>query len=191
LSSDWTEWITIADKNLWATTVYNKWDTLTSSNSWNLYQRWNNYWFSSTWTITTSSTRVDASNYWPWNYYSGSTFIAANSAPWDWSSVDNPNLRWWETWLVIKWNEVTAGNILIYKTIKVVLSSSWWSSNSQTVTATWVTATNNVIISPAPSSFSDYTDAIIYCSAQSTDSLTFTCASAPSNNITVNVMIFS
>lgn len=78
-----------------------------------------------------------------------------------------------------------------YKVIQVTLTSAWWSSSTQTVTATWVTATNNVIVSPDPSSFSDYTDATIYCSAQSADSLTFTCASEPSNNITVNVMIFS
>ena len=80
---------------------------------------------------------------------------------------------------------------MIYKTIQVKLLSSWWSASTQTVTATWVTATNTVIISPDPSSFSDYTWATIYCSAQSTDSLTFTCSSEPSNDITVNVMIFS
>lgn len=77
-----------------------------------------------------------------------------------------------------------------YKVIQVTLTSAWRSSNTQTVTATWVTATNNVIVSPDPSSFEDYTWATIYCSAQSTDSLTFTCASEPSNDITVNVMIF-
>jgi hypothetical protein len=189
ITPDWTTWYTIQDKNLWATTVYNDWDTLTEANMGNMYQWGNNYWFPSTWTISnTSSTQVDASAYWPWNYYSSSTFITGSD---DWSSVHNDNLRWWVTWVTINWNEVTAGNILIYKTIKVKLSPSWWSSNEQTVTATWVTATNTVIVSPAPSSFSDYTDATIYCSAQSTNSLTFTCDSEPSNDITVNVMIFS
>ena len=78
-----------------------------------------------------------------------------------------------------------------YKVIQITLTSAWWSSNTQTVTATWVTTSNTVIVSPDPSSFEDYTWATIYCSAQSTNSLTFTCASEPSNDITVNVMIFS
>ena len=98
LSSDWTTWITIADKNLWATTVWNSWDTLSEANCWKYYQRWNNYWFPRTWTIANQSkTQVDASSYWPWNYYSSDTFIKYN---WRWDSTDNWNLRWWVTWVV-------------------------------------------------------------------------------------------
>lgn len=78
-----------------------------------------------------------------------------------------------------------------YKTIQVTLLANWWSSSTQTVTATWVTTTNSVVVSPDPSSFEDYTWATIYCSAQYTDSLTFTCTTDPTNDITVNVMIFS
>lgn len=87
---------TMMDKNLWATTVYNNWDTLTQDNMWNMYQRWNNYWFPSTWTLSkTSSTQVNASTYWPWTtnwYYESDTFIKNST---DWSSVTNNNLRWW------------------------------------------------------------------------------------------------
>ena len=103
VSWDGTNWYTIQDKNLWATAVYNEWDTLSQANCWKYYQRWNNYWFPFTWTVTTSSTKVDASAYWPWNYYSSSTFIK-----WyfDWSSIQNDNLRWWETWVVEKPREV-------------------------------------------------------------------------------------
>ena len=92
--SDDTNWITIADKNLWATTVYNG-DTLSQANCWNYYQWWNNYGFPRTWTVTKSSTKVDASNYWPWNRYSSSTFITVSASPYDWSSVQNDNLWWW------------------------------------------------------------------------------------------------
>ena len=97
VSWDWTTWTTIADKNLWATTVYNYGDTLSDANCGNFYQWWNNYWFPRSWTVTTSSTQVDASSYWPWNYYNSSTFIK-----WfiDWSSVGNNNLRWGVTWVV-------------------------------------------------------------------------------------------
>ena len=99
ISADGNEWITIADKNLWATTVYNSWATLSESNWWNFYQRWNNYWFPFTWAISTSSTRVNASAYWPWNYYSSSTFIIDSTYDY-WDSSMNLNLRWWETWPV-------------------------------------------------------------------------------------------
>lgn len=95
LSTNWTTRITIADKNLWATTVYNSWDTLSEANCGKYYQRWNNYGFPFTWSITTSSTQVNASAYWPWNYYSSSTFITITSN-WAWDSTGNKNLRWWE-----------------------------------------------------------------------------------------------
>lgn len=75
ISSDWINRITISDKNLWATSVYNNGDTLSETNCWKFYQWWNNYWFPRTWAITTSATLVDASNYWPWKYYNSSTFI--------------------------------------------------------------------------------------------------------------------
>lgn len=64
-----------------------------------------------------------------------------------------------------------------------------WSSNTQTVNVTGVTASNIVIVSPAPASAADYAAAGIVCTAQGTDSLTFTCTTVPSNAITVNVII--
>lgn len=99
---DWWRCITIADKNLWATTTYEYdiygWGTeptRSQANCGNFFQRWNNYKFPYSWTVSTSSTKVDASAYWPWNYYSSSTFITWT---WDWSSVQNDNLRWGVTW---------------------------------------------------------------------------------------------
>ena len=89
-----SSWITIADKNLWATTVYNYWDTLTNANCGNVFQWGNNYafpWTKSSDSIPSTATRVDASNYWPWNYYNSSKWIAYN---WDWSNPSNKNLRW-------------------------------------------------------------------------------------------------
>ena len=97
LSSDWNTWITIADKNLWATTVWNSGDALSEANSGKYYQWGNNYGFPFTWSVTTSGTQVDASTYWPWNYYSSSTFITRSSSPYRWDTTDNWNLRWWVT----------------------------------------------------------------------------------------------
>lgn len=123
---------TIMDKNLWATTVYNNWDTLSEANSGKYYQWWNNYWFPFTWTVTTSSTRVNAGSYWPWNYYSSSTFITWN---FDWSNTQNDNLRWWEIWIQTisaSWNLV-----LWDKLYKIVISTSapasWTTSNIITI----------------------------------------------------------
>lgn len=71
------------------------------------------------------------------------------------------------------------------------LTSAGWSSNTQTVTVSGVTTTNNVLISASPSSTEDYVAAGILCTAQAANSLTFTCITVPSNDITVNVLIFS
>lgn len=109
VSSDWTNWITLKDKNEWATTVWNYWDALSAANVWNVYQRGNNYWFPRTWTITTSITQVDASSYWPWNYYSSSTFIT--TTPYR-DSSENRNLRWWITWIVVHPNWITNTGVL-------------------------------------------------------------------------------
>ena len=65
-----------------------------------------------------------------------------------------------------------------------------WSSNTQTVNVTGVTASNFIMVSPAPSSVDDYVAADIRCTAQGSGTLTFTCATVPSNAITVNVGIF-
>jgi hypothetical protein len=63
-----------------------------------------------------------------------------------------------------------------------------WSSNTQTVTVSGVKADSVVFVSPAPASASDYASAGILCTAQATDSLTFTCTTTPTNAITVNVV---
>ena len=94
ISSDGINWLTIADKNVGATAVYNRWDQLSQSNCWCYYQRWNNYWFPFAWGVTTSSTQVDASNYWPWNYYSSNIFILQS---YRWFETANHNLWWWVT----------------------------------------------------------------------------------------------
>ena len=88
-TSAWN-WITIADKNIWATTVW--WN-------WNWYQWWNNYWWAyNTNPTSASTTSINASTYWPWSYYSSSTFIYhpwVAQADYTWDSSNNNNL-WWE-----------------------------------------------------------------------------------------------
>lgn len=69
------------------------------------------------------------------------------------------------------------------------LSSSSWSSNAQTVNVTGVTASNNVIVTYAPASRDAWLAADVYCSAQGAGTLTFTCSTTPTTNITANVLI--
>lgn len=64
-----------------------------------------------------------------------------------------------------------------------------WSSNTQTVNVTGVTASNVVFVSPAPASAADYAAAGIVCTVQGSGTLTFTCTTVPTNAITVNVVI--
>ena len=87
--------ITMMDRNLWATT-----NNINSSRSYGYhYQWWNNYWFD----LFDESVKddaifrrtVDASRYWPWNYYFDDAFRAIRERPFDWSNPSNNNLRWW------------------------------------------------------------------------------------------------
>ena len=75
--------------------------------------------------------------------------------------------------------------------LTITLTTANWSNNTQTVTALWVTSNSSVIVSPTPTSIEDYTSAKIYCSAQGTDSLTFTCINTPSNAVSVDVVVLN
>lgn len=74
-------------------------------------------------------------------------------------------------------------------TVSLVVAN--WSNNSQTVTATGVTASNNVIVSPTPASIDNYVAGGIKCTAQGSGTLTFTCTTTPSTAINVNVLVVS
>ena len=87
--------ITMMDRNLWATT-----NNINSNKSfWYYYQRWNNYWFSSNFELLrTWENPVNASLYWPWNYYSRAIYTVSprnQIYDRDRSTVRNDNLWWW------------------------------------------------------------------------------------------------
>ena len=67
--------------------------------------------------------------------------------------------------------------------------ANWNATTTCTVSVTGVTASNSVIVSPAPASIADYVSAGVYCSAQGSGTLTFTASSTPTADLTVNVMI--
>lgn len=87
------------------------------------------------------------------------------------------------------WEEVKTQPGATTPTTMPTLVVANWSANTQTVTVNGVTASNNVIVAPAPASSADWASAGVLCTAQGANSLTFTCTQTPSNDITVNVAI--
>lgn len=145
ISSDWTTRYTIADKNLWATVVYNYWDTMSADNCWYYYQRWNNNGFAWSGSVTWNTTQVDASNYWPWNYYSSNVFRYNNN---NWDSSNNTNLRWWVTWVLTEHKirpsykrEPTADTIAYYPLNWDANDYSW---NNRNLTTNGVTYSETI-----------------------------------------------
>ena len=81
-----------------------------------------------------------------------------------------------------------------YTQLQVTLTTAGWNSSTkqQTVTATGVTSTGAVFISPATSpltNYNAYNNASCVPIAQSANSLTFVCDVIPTQNITVNVYL--
>ena len=76
--------------------------------------------------------------------------------------------------------------------VTVTLTTSGWSSNTQTVTVSGVSASETAqLITPTPAIASQtaYYEAGIMCTGQAANSLTFTCQTVPTSNLTVYVVI--
>ena len=71
------------------------------------------------------------------------------------------------------------------------LAAANWSDNQITVNVAGVTASNNVIVSPAEVSRAAWLEANIRCTAQGAGTLTFKADTAPTDSITVNVLIIN
>nr|DAY17211.1 MAG TPA: tail fiber-like protein [Caudoviricetes sp.] len=74
----------------------------------------------------------------------------------------------------------------------ITLTAAGWSSNAQTVTVSGVVASETAqLIAPTPAiaSQSAYYEAGIMCTGQAANSLTFTCQTVPTSNLTVYVVI--
>ena len=71
----------------------------------------------------------------------------------------------------------------------VTLTAAGWSSGTQTVGLADVTAENHVIVAPAPASRDTYINSDVRCTAQGEAQLTFTAASTPTGDVTVNVIV--
>ena len=79
----------------------------------------------------------------------------------------------------------------IASTTVTISVANWSSTTTCTKSVSGVTASNNVIVTPAPASIADWQSSGVYCSAQGSGTLTFTCSSTPTASIDVNVLIIS
>lgn len=79
------------------------------------------------------------------------------------------------------------------KSATVTLSANAWSSNSQTINVSNVTASSLVTVAPVPTAQNRtaYLESGVYCSAQGAGTLTFVCEDVPSINLNVNIQIIN
>lgn len=75
------------------------------------------------------------------------------------------------------------------RAITLKLPAAAWSANTQTVSAPGVGADSAVTPSPTPASWAAAGAAGVRCTDQAADSLTFTCESAPTGDLTYYVLI--
>lgn len=79
----------------------------------------------------------------------------------------------------------------VVKATGTLLSTGWDAeSKTQTAEVTGVLADSAILVGPHPDSLTAYGDSQIYATAQASNSVTFTCETIPTTNITVNVFIF-
>lgn len=70
------------------------------------------------------------------------------------------------------------------------LLASDWLNNSQTIEVTGILPTSALLVGAHPDSLEEYGNSKIYATAQATNSITFTCETVPTSNLTVNIFIF-
>ncbi len=97
---NWGEWITMQDKNVWATVVYNNGDTVDNNNAGSFFQFWNYYWFPYSGTLSTYTSLQDTTGYGWQNPYSDNHFVKINSN--NWFSNTNNDIWGWVTWVIQK-----------------------------------------------------------------------------------------
>jgi hypothetical protein len=80
---------------------------------------------------------------------------------------------------------------LLGSSSQAILFSGAWSNNQQRVAFPGATATNNVFVSPEPSTenYEEYTSCGVRCIAQTNGYLTFFCESVPGIDVVANVLV--
>ena len=78
-------------------------------------------------------------------------------------------------------------NAVVSNSITIAVAD-WNGGTTCTKTVSGLTATSTVWVAPDNASQSDYLTAGVYASAQTTDTITFTCTTTPTSSLTVNVI---
>ncbi len=73
--------------------------------------------------------------------------------------------------------------------VSVSLAAANWADNAQTVNVAGATATNIKVISPDPASVDEYAANAVRATGEGNGTITFGCTTAPTNDLTVNIMI--
>ena len=143
----------------------------------------------------TASWKVSDTAYWA-GWDGDTTHAPSKNAVYDKIESLSVVPSWWNNWDVltnVSWTPTWSAPTwwVSMSTITVTLASANRSSKEITVSATGVTASNTVIVSPAPANINDYASNSVYCYSQSSWSLTFKCNTEPDVDIVVNVLILS
>lgn len=130
LSSDWQNWFTIADKNLWATTVCRYSTSLPSASEFGtVFQWWNDYGFNYRWTwLVTASWQVDLSWYDETHHYNSSTFAIDNvDNRWHWATdCDDVTTVRWTKWPCPDWYHLPSSSDMT--ALNTILTDLRWST---------------------------------------------------------------
>lgn len=92
-------------------------------------------------------------------------------------------------------NPVTSGGVKSYvdakDSVAVAVTVTGWDSSTKKATCacSGVTASNNIIVTPAPASYLTWAECQVRAVAQDADSITFQCEEIPGTEITANVLI--
>ena len=152
----------------------------------------------SSWATALQPSAISDTAYGSW-WDADTTHAPTKNAVYDKINAMDTTIAWKQETLVnqsniksVQWNSLLwSGNLTLYSSTTATLTTNWWSSSTQTVSVTGVTASNQVIVAPDPSDLDDYAEKGIYCSGQGSGTLTFTCDTTPTASITVNVLIMN
>ena len=106
------------------------------------------------------------------------------------SSIYAPSIKTINSISLLGSGNIAVQSVILSVTITISVAD-WSATTTCTKSVSGVTASNNVVVTPAPASIADWQSAGVYCSAQGSGTLTFTCSSTPSASLTVNVLILN
>lgn len=136
------DWLTISDKNLWATNILD---------NWLYYQFWNDYGFSPSPSSYVTRKPTFSDEYWPQNHYNSSQFVRVSKGNnwfdgtcndiWGWV---NPTWSWTQVKDV---QEIYIWSTKIRPTIQLVLQGSTWNVYTDWENYLFWANENNIIMS--------------------------------------------